>query len=145
MKRFIYIIYFVFVVLMAFTFYMAFKVHDGLIEEHYYEKSARYFDIKKQEESLGLRVNVLHEPDGKNNQLKVLIKSKKGVLTGAKVILIREWVSNKKEDKAFLLKEEVPGTYITNVDFPHGGKWYMRLIIKHRVIETEKIWKLNIK
>ncbi len=145
MKRFIYLIYFAFFVLMAFTFYMAFKVHDGLIEEHYYEKSTKYFDVKKKEDSLGLKVSVLHEPDGKNNELKVLLKSKEGVLTGAKVLLIREWIANKKEDKSFLLKEETPGIYITNVDFPHGGQWFMRLIIKHSRIETEKLWKIDIK
>ncbi len=145
MKRFIYIIYGVFLLLMAFTFYMAFKTHDGLIEEHYYEKSKRFFDLKKKEDTLGLKVQILKEPDGKGKPIVVRLKTKEGLLTGAKVMLIREWISNTKEDRAFLLKEDSPGTYTANIDFPHKGQWYMRLMIKHKSIETEKIWKLDIK
>ncbi len=145
MKRLIYVLYILFFILMAATFYMAFRVHDGLIEEHYYRKSKNYFQIKEKERELGLEVKLLKEPEGRLSPLKVSLRTREGMLTGAKLILIREAVANKKADRAFLLRESSPGVYTAEVEFPHNGAWYLRLVIEHPKIRTERIWKVDIK
>ncbi len=144
MKRFIYFLYFVFTVLMVITFYYAYKVHDGLIVDHYYEKSLKYFDLKKKEEELGLKFTILKQPEGRHSELVLSINTSRGPLKGARVMLIRGAVSNDKEDKAFVLKEKRAGVYSTVLDFPREGKWYLRLMLDHKLIKTERIWQVDI-
>ncbi|MCL5022789.1 MAG: FixH family protein [Nitrospirae bacterium] len=47
MKKLIYGLYGAFLVLMGATFYAAYTVDDGLVEEHYYEKAAAFFGAKQ--------------------------------------------------------------------------------------------------
>lgn len=144
MKRFIYFLYFVFVVLMVITFYYAFKVHDGLVVDHYYEKSLKYFELKKKEEKLGLRIAILKQPDSRMSEITLSIDTARGPLEGAKVVLVRGAVSNDREDKDFQLIEIKPGVYTAVVKFPRKGKWFLRLKLKHPLIQTERIWQIDI-
>lgn len=44
MKKLIYAIYGGFLALMTVTFFIAGRAHDGLVDEHYYEKAEHFFD-----------------------------------------------------------------------------------------------------
>jgi hypothetical protein len=143
-KKFIYVIYVVFAILMGFTFYMAHSTFDGLVEPGYYKKSKEFFNAKEAEEALGLSVSVPETLADGPNRFRVEIGATSGTLEGAKVELYVGDVKTMKSDMSFTLRETSPGVYETEVTIPYGGKWLMRLEIDHESIKTERRWFIKV-
>jgi nitrogen fixation protein FixH len=143
-KKLIYGLYALFLILIVITFYMANKSYDGLVEERYYDKSKKYFETKKIEEDLGLTVNFDRDMKIGKNIFQVSISKKDGHLRGAKTILFVGNIASEKYDRKYPLREDAPGIYKAAVDIPAKGKWLFRLDIENNEIVTDRRWTVVI-
>jgi hypothetical protein len=143
-KRVIYGLYILFFVLMVATFYIASMVYDGLVEDRYYEKSKSYFETKKLEEDLGMKMTFDRTATLGTNVFRVDIAKKDGQMSGVNAILFVGNVASEKYDRTYPLREDEPGIYITSFEIPFKGTWLLRLDISHNEITTDRRWTVTI-
>ena len=144
MKRLIYLLYIVFFVLMAATFYTAFRVNDGLVEEHYYEKSKDYFNAREAEEAIGFRARLASRLARGKNMVNVELSCRKGPITGARVRLFAGSISTPEHDRAIELVESAPGRYSGMLELPLSGRWLLRADIESREVRTDRRWDVVV-
>ena len=143
MKKLIYGLYALFLILIVITFYMANKFYDGLVVDRYYEKSKDYFNIKKKEEELGLKIAFDHILKVGGNDMSIDLRKGNGPLSGAVVTLFVANISSTRFDRTFPLQEVSPGIYRSKVEIPFSGRWLLRAEIEHIEIRTGRTWDLR--
>ncbi len=144
MKKLIYAIYIVFFCLMAFTFYKAFSVNDGLIEESYYKRSKEYFLDRKAEEILGFMATLNDSFTVGKNTVSVKLAIEDSPLQNANVILSIGNVSTTRYDSVYSMSERYPGSYTADAELPVIGRWIVKLDIEHPAIRTHRTWDIKI-
>ncbi len=129
-----------FAVLLATTFYVAWKSDDGLVEEDYYGKANDYLSRKEKEEDLGLIIRIPGMPASGRSRLLAEIATASGPLQGARASLRAMRLSGPENDKTFPLREENAGRYAAEIDLPEPGRWMLLLAVEGEGISTERRW-----
>jgi hypothetical protein len=139
-KRLLYAVCGLFGFLLALSVYMAFRADDGLVEEGYSEKAARYFAVRGEEERLGLSIHVPERLHAGRTRLSAVIATSDGPLTGASVSLRAARVSGRDAVRNVRLPEKRPGIYAAEVLIPAPGRWFLSLAVESDRIRTDRTW-----
>ncbi len=142
MKRLIYLIYIVFFVLTAATFYVAYHVYDGLLEEGYYQKAADYFHEKEKEEGVIVEVpTVLKTGD---NQLSIKITRGGRPIKGGEIILRVMGMKEKEGERVVHLRETSPGVFTGMVRVEKRGRKILRMLWSDSERKIERRWFVEV-
>lgn len=140
MKTLISSLFALFAVLLATTFYVAWKSYDGLVEEDYYRKANGYLSLKEKEEDIGLAIRVPGRLAAGRTRLLAEITTADGPLQGAGATLRAMRLSGPEQDLIFPLREEDAGKYAAEIDLPTTGSWMLLLAVEGDEISTERRW-----
>lgn len=143
MKRLIYLIYAVFFLLMAATFYVAYHVYDGLVEEGYYSKAVNYFKEKEIEE--GVRVEVPTNLREGNNRVYIKLTENGMPLTNGKTVLKVVGMKESEGERVFHLKETSPGVFTAVVTAEKRGRLIFKMRWSDGRREIERRWFVEVK
>ncbi|HHN64046.1 MAG TPA: hypothetical protein ENK09_01630 [Nitrospirae bacterium] len=120
------------------SIYQAGRHYDGLVAENYYPKAERFFRDIKRERELGLEIGGTPFRKGMN-RYRVKLSTRKGKLTGARLLIKLRMLSENKYSH-YLLKEVSPGEYEATFRLPEGGYYLFVLQLSHPALKTEKRW-----
>lgn len=140
MKTLISALYVLFAVLLGLTFYVAWKSHDGLVEEDYYAKANGYLAQREMEETLGLAIRVPRSFAAGRNRFLAEVSTAEGPLQGARASLRAMRLSGPEHDVTFPLREEEAGMYTADIDLPAAGSWMLLLDVEGDRVRTERRW-----
>ena len=145
MKRFIYALFIGFAIIMAYTFYKASSVYDGLIEPAYYERSKDFFETRKTEENMGLVFEPSKMPATTGTQeMAVSVRTYKGPLTSGRASITVGRPSSSSTDRTYEAREGAAGRYVSRVELPERGIWLIRFDFSHPSITTERRWTITV-
>ena len=140
MKKLIYLLYAAFVFGLGFIIYRATSDYEGLVEEHYYEKSKTYFSSKQAEAEAGLLLGLPERLETGISNVTVTASVKAGPLRGAKMILFTGYISDASLDRKFIMNEVSSGVYTAEVGIPRAGQWLLRLDIEAGTLKADRRW-----
>lgn len=104
---------------------LALNSHTGVVSENSYQEGLDYnktIDEVKKEQELGWQTVI----EAKDNLLNVSLKDKEGKpLEGAKIIASMTYI---KDNFTIPLEDLGNGNYKSKFEFPHKGKWDIRIV-----------------
>lgn len=140
MKKLIYLLYAVFVFGLGFIIYRSASDYEGLVEEHYYEKSKSHFSSMRAEAEAGLWLELPQKLKTGINNVTVKAGTKAGPLKGANMVLFTGYISDASLDRRYIMNEASSGVYSAQAAIPRPGQWLLRLDIEAGTLKTDRRW-----
>jgi hypothetical protein len=126
--------------LLVLSVYWAVRMDDGLVEDGYSAKAARYFTVRGEEERLGLSIRIPEPLHAGRNRLSAVITTSSGPLADASVSLRVARISGRGAVRDVPLPSVRPGTYEAEVFIPAPGRWFLSLAVESDRIRTDRTW-----